>query len=269
MGNKFGGFWTEKKLKTVGDYLNFYSTALQNQKFKKIYIDCFAGSGNVLIKDGSTIDGSAKIALEIEHKFDEYFFIEYKNKNIKELEKLKLEYPNHKITILQGDCNEVLPKLLNKIDWKYSRGVLFIDPYATQFKYSSLRLVSDTKSIDVWYLFPFSAINRLLKRDGRIDKKWEERITDCFGTDDWKAQLYRQNPQLNLFDIQDMEKKETENVHEYIMKRMMNIFPYVSPRYLELKNSQNSVMFMLFLLISSDNPKAHALVKKVENYILK
>lgn len=269
MGNKFGGTWTEEKLKTVGDYINFYSTALKNQKFKKIYIDCFAGSGSVLIKDGSTIAGSAKIALEIENKFDEYYFIEYKKENIKELEMLKLEYPGQNISVLQGDCNEILPQLLKKINWKYSRGVLFIDPFATQFKYSNLELVAGTKAIDVWYLFPFSAINRLLKRDGNIDDKWEQKLIECLGTDSWKNELYKENPQLNLFGEQDMVKNETESVHDFILNRMLNIFPYVSPNYLELKNSQNSVMFILFLLISSDDPRVHALVKKVENYILR
>jgi hypothetical protein len=50
---------------------------------------------------------------------------------------------------------------------------------------------------------------------------------------------------------------------------MKEIFPYVSPKYMELKNENNSTLFLLFLLISSKNPKVHNLIQKVERYILK
>lgn len=36
---KFGGNWTEEKLNIFTSYLDAYLIALQNQKFKKIYID--------------------------------------------------------------------------------------------------------------------------------------------------------------------------------------------------------------------------------------
>ena len=35
---KFGGNWTEEKLNIFTSYLDAYIIALQNQKFKKIYI---------------------------------------------------------------------------------------------------------------------------------------------------------------------------------------------------------------------------------------
>ena len=71
--NKFGGSWTKQKLNVLEKYLNFYMTALKNQKFKKIYIDCFAGSGKIEFADEAVINGSATIALDIDNKFDEYY----------------------------------------------------------------------------------------------------------------------------------------------------------------------------------------------------
>ena len=44
---KFGGDWTAKKLNIFTSYLDAYLIALQNQKFKKIYIDAFAGTGEI------------------------------------------------------------------------------------------------------------------------------------------------------------------------------------------------------------------------------
>lgn len=269
MANNFGGLWTKKKLNILADYLNFYTTALKNKKFKKIYIDCFAGSGEVFTRDEELIEGSAQIALDIDNKFDEYYFIEMLDENIAKLNELKEKHKELKINIIKGDCNIILPQILEKINWKFDRAVLFIDPYATQFKYSTLEKVAATKAIDVWYLFPYSAINRLLTKDGNIDESWSNILTECLGTEDWKTELYKESTQMNLFGNEDKEKLGKQAIQEYIFNRMSAIFSYVSPEYIELKNKNNSPLFLLFLLISSDNIKAKALVKRVERYILK
>jgi three-Cys-motif partner protein len=52
---KFGGNWTEEKLNIFTSYLDAYLIALQNQKFKKIYIDAFAGTGEIETSDGGSI----------------------------------------------------------------------------------------------------------------------------------------------------------------------------------------------------------------------
>ena len=61
---KFGGNWTEEKLNIFTSYLNAYLIALQNRKFKKVYIDAFAGTGEIETNDGGQcLVGSAKRAL--------------------------------------------------------------------------------------------------------------------------------------------------------------------------------------------------------------
>lgn len=80
MANKnsqiFGGDWTEKKLNIFEKYLRAYIIALKEQKFSKVYIDAFAGTGTIYTKDGKLLDGSARIALSSSPKFDKYFFVE-------------------------------------------------------------------------------------------------------------------------------------------------------------------------------------------------
>jgi three-Cys-motif partner protein len=71
---KFGGFWTLQKLDAVEKYLKFFTTALKKQSFKLCYIDAFSGSGNVALKDGQVIDGSALRALK--YPFDSFYFFE-------------------------------------------------------------------------------------------------------------------------------------------------------------------------------------------------
>ncbi len=267
--NKFGGEWTKQKLDVLEDYFNFYMTALKNMPFKKIYIDCFAGSGEIEFSDETKIDGSTIMALNLDNKFDEYHFIEKDRKNFLELEKLKEKFPELKIYTYNEDCNEVLPKIISKIDWRYSRGILFIDPYATQLDFNTLKNVSKTKAIDVWYLFPFHAINRMLKKDKNINNEWKKVLNRCLGDDTWEDDLYFENTQLNVFQNIEYEKVSLKDVQKFICKKMKEVFPYVSENYLVLKNSRNSPLFLLFLLISNDNPKAIGLVKKVEKYILK
>ena len=267
--NKFGGEWTKQKLNVLQDYLSFYMTALKNMPFKKIYIDCFAGSGEIEFSNETKIEGSTIMALNLDNKFDEYYFIEKNKKNYHELEKIKEKYPKLNIHIYNEDCNDALPKIINKIDWRFSRGVLFIDPYATQLDFNLLKGISLTKAIDVWYLFPFHAINRMLKKDKNIDEDWEKVLNRCLGDNSWEEDLYFESTQLNLFQDIEYEKVSMNDIQRFICKKMKEVFPYVSENYLVLKNSRNSPLFLLFLLISNDNPKAIGLVKKVEKYILK
>ena len=42
--NKFGGNWTEEKLKRVEKYLKAYAIIMNKQKFRFAYIDAFAGN---------------------------------------------------------------------------------------------------------------------------------------------------------------------------------------------------------------------------------
>lgn len=41
----FGGDWTERKLEALDKYLRAYARALSKTKFKRVYIDAFAGTG--------------------------------------------------------------------------------------------------------------------------------------------------------------------------------------------------------------------------------
>ena len=121
----------------------------------------------------------------------------------------------------------------------------------------------------MWYLFPLHAVNRMLKKDKNIDDDWKKVLNRCLGDDSWEDDLYFESTQLNLFQDVEYEKASVKDIQRFICKKMKEVFPYVSENYLVLKNSRNSPLFLLFLLISNDNPKAIGLVKKVEKYILK
>lgn len=106
---KFGGKWTTDKLKILTDYVDAYLKALQNQTFKKIYIDAFAGSGKISFNDDESskiIKGSPRRILESTRKFDEYIFIDKSKSNIESLrDMVKAGFPDllDRITFLEAD----------------------------------------------------------------------------------------------------------------------------------------------------------------------
>src|ERR1017187_3105193 len=197
----FGGSWTNQKLSILREYLTSYTKALSNTKFKKGYIDAFAGSGqrestasNRLAKkerlrrEGSSeqavlpdigdpegepvrqfLDGSARIALQCDPAFDRYVFIEKNPARCLELERLKSDFPQvaKKIKIRRGDANEQIQEMCKK-DWRRHRAVLFLDPYGTQVSWKTIEAIAATKAIDLWVLFPLGGVNRMLTQSGDI-----------------------------------------------------------------------------------------------------
>jgi three-Cys-motif partner protein len=130
--HRFGGDWTDEKLAVIAHYLASYTTALKDKPskehpFRKGYVDAFAGTGYrfarlddeagdsqaPLLPDlaekepQALLDGSARIALKTEPRFDRYVFIERSAERCAQLEALKLEFPHlaSGIYIRHGDAN--------------------------------------------------------------------------------------------------------------------------------------------------------------------
>lgn len=279
---KFGGDWTAKKLNIFTSYLDAYLIALQNQKFKKIYIDAFAGTGEIETSDGEAyLAGSAKRALSAEKRFDYYYFIESDESKASELEHMiDTEFPHLKrfTTVYRGDANEKLGKIINDIDWRFNRGLLFLDPYATQVDWATLECVAGTKSIDVWYLFPFSALNRMLPKNGKYGS-WENTIDRLLGDNGWRTEFYKKDPQVSLFDLglidggedEDRVIKDAslEHIKEYIISRLETTFPCVSNNPRIFKNSKESTMFLFCFAISNESVAAQRLALRIAEHILK
>lgn len=271
----FGGVWTIEKLDILSKYLDFYTTALKNQNFRKIYVDGFAGEGEITLRNGQKIEGSASIALNIGLPFDRYYFIELNTKKAKKLELLKSSRKDRNITIINSDANIALQSLVLNTDWRYSRGVFFVDPFATQTEWKTLKVISDTGSIDLWFLFPFYAVNRLFAKDKEQIVLWKDRLNNCFGGNDWEDAIYKKKEavQLSIFEGEqfesDFEKVGTDSIIKYVTNKLKTIFPYVAPNPRIFKNEKNSIMFILFFMTSNKNPKAQVLASKCAEHILK
>ncbi len=276
MGTKqrFGGAWTVEKLDILSGYLDFYVTALKNQPFTKIYIDAFAGTGSIKVGCGEEIiEGSAKIALKAINKFDEYIFIEKDRKYACELESMtKEEFPDsyNRVKIYNDECNSRIYNLCKSINWSKSRAILFLDPFATELKWETLEIVAETKAIDVWYLFPLGAANRLMRNDGEIEPSWKARLDLIFGERNWYQEFYKEDPQISMFTDDEKYYKDinTDSLAHYICDRLHSIFPAVAQNPRMLYNTKKSPLFLFCFAVANDNPKAMKLALKGANYVL-
>lgn len=265
MSNEFGGLWTYIKLEVLNEYLNSYVKVFKNQPyFKVIYVDAFAGTGECSTRIG-TIDGSAKLALNID-RFDEYIFIELDPVKVLFLEKLKEEYPDKKITILNGDCNNEIKNIVAKYNWKKTRAVSFLDPFKMELSFDTLKLLSKTNAFDVWYLFPIGQASRALKNDGQITDLVTSQLNNLFGDNLWKDNLYYENPQLNLFGDSSLIRVEQKSICCYFKERLEGEF-LLATCPLWLKNTNNAPLFLLYFAAS--NEKGKKIAKSIAEHLIK
>jgi three-Cys-motif partner protein len=268
--HQFGGTWTERKLEVLIKYLETYQTALQNQPFRKEYIDAFAGSGSrgaAVANDGqlhrqdlfdellqeesrSFRDGSTRLALEIEQPFDRYTFIEKNPARFRELEQMRQEYPDlkNRIQVIQADANPAIQELCAE-DWANRRAVLFLDPYGMQVDWATVEAVAATRAIDLWLLFPLGmAVNRMLPNRGRVPDTWRAKLDAFLGDSNWYDALSAQaHVQKNLFgEGQSVRaKRGIDAIWPFSQKRLESIFPAVAPNPGALMNSVNCPLYLL------------------------
>ncbi len=266
LGHKFGGNWTEEKLKRVKKYLAAYAMIMNKQSFRFAYIDAFAGTGYRTIEQNQTddflfpefgesetksfLDGSARIAIQIKPHFNKYLFIERDSEKVKALESLREEFPGlgKDIGIVNQDANTYLQELCLNYSWKNSRAVLFLDPYGMQVTWDTIEAIAKTKAIDLWLLFPLGvAVNRLLKKDGKINASFRKRLNQMFGTTEWFKHFYCTKTRQSLFGEETGLEKNCnfDTISEYFVSRLKDVFPKVAERPLALRNSKNNPLYLL------------------------
>lgn len=280
----FGGDWTNEKLERVGKYLSAYTTIMNRQSFRFAYIDAFAGTGYRTIKreEGQEelpfpelenfLDGSARIALQVEPRFTRYIFVEQSESRFAELQKLKMEFPHlqNDILLINTDANSYLQDLCLNYSWKSNRAVLFLDPFGMQVEWDTIVAIAETKAIDLWYLFPLGvAVNRMLTKSGQIRVVWRERLNKLFGDEGWYDAFYRTIKTPGLFGEEEVIQKigNFDLIEQYFVERLKTVFAGVAENPLPLFNSHNNPLYLL--CFASGNPKGAKTAIKIAQDILR
>ena len=266
-GETFGGDWTELKLECVSKYLHSYTQIMKERKFHFTYIDAFAGTGYRELKHNEDTDiqrfltGSARKALEVKPAFQEYVFIEEDQDSYTELQNLTDAFPNHNIRCANANANQYLTDFCREREWETNRALVFLDPYGMEVEWTTIELIAHTQAIDLWLLFPIGmGVSRLLKNDGKIPTPHRRTLDLFFGRDDWFDEFYQLARQGSLFNEEnELEKRDDilAEIEQYFLECLESAFAMVAKNPLPLRNSKNSLMYLLCFAAGNPNaPKA-------------
>ncbi len=261
-GSGFGGSWTSEKLDIVERYLDSYTTALKNQPFQLYYIDAFAGSGKITTRDvdkdaNEFVSGSAERAVRVrDTPFDRLILIDSDPKHCARLNTLRDDNPDRDITVVEADSNEFLRRL--SMPSRNDRGVIFLDPFATQVDWSTVKHIGDLNALDMWLLFPTMAVTRMLTRKRMPEGSLAESLTRVYGDQSWQD-LYRGPAQPSLFGCEQAPERQrgVEGLLEIYRQRLESAF---GERLLgnsrPLRNSNGGRLFELFFCTGSPSVPA-------------
>ena len=283
----FGGPWTTEKLSILESYLNSYTTALKSQPFRLVYIDAFAGSGEINIgEDGvsdfdsdSFVTGSTARALSVRDRpFDQFVFVEQQADRYQELMELTAHHPDRLIDVKQDDANAFLTSLRKEsfrrglsgrayVDW---RGVLFVDPFGTELKWITVEHVAALRRLDMWLLVPVGAIGRMLplsRNPDEVHPKWVDRLNIVFGGNHWRK-LYSVSPQGDLFGQEATEREPgVDGLLEIYKEQLRGVFDTrLLAESRPLKNSKNSPLFEF--IFCAGHPKGTRIAKRIAKHLI-
>ena len=284
MSKSLVGPWAKDKLDRLGKYLSAYTRIMANQKWCEgyHYIDAFAGPGEHQVRqtksDGcddsqqvlleasiygneqeeqrSFLAGSPRVALEIEHPFTHYVFIERSPDRVADLERLKTEYGSSRsIFIRQTDCTKYLKDRLAtnpKLDWKKNRALVFLDPFGMQVGWDTIEALAATKAVEIFLNFPVGmAIQRLLLRQpDRFTDIQRRRLDKYFGSPDWFSALYKRRRTLFGDDEEEKINESGKALLKWYRDRLRTLFSHVSKAAL-MRNTHSGHLY--YLMLASHN----------------
>ena len=291
--NQFGGAWTQRKLEILRGYLNSYTTALKQQHFNLTYVDAFAGTGYIvhnasdanqgtpLLADAvdhdtaGVLKGSARLALEVtDRPFDQFVFVERNPAYARELHKLKADFAIHDVCIEQADANAFLPEWCENrnqhfgVPWRYHRAVVFLDPFATEVDWRTVRCIADTKSVDLWILFPLSALTRILPREREPDDAYAHTLDRVYGSPEWRNELYQTITRNTLFGNELVPvRSDQQAIVDAYLRKLESIFAKVAPSPKWFHNSRNSPQFAF--MFAASNPSGAPIAVQIANHLLR
>lgn len=278
----WGGSWTEQKLNAFEKYVRAYLTIMNKfrdkYRWELLYLDGFAGSGTrsneqkvqevdntiQLFEDDTisqagldTYKGAAERVLSISGRgFDYYYFIDKEASSLERLEK-RLENINKigKREFRSGDANEQVKKMASALKNKKLKALVLLDPFGMQVNWESIQQLKDTGT-DLWILVPTGVIvNRLLDRKGELTHI--DKLTSFFGKeeDDLREYFYKTSTEHTLFGDNEVVEKVSQPIQkiaELYIQQLQDIFTYVTPKPLVLRNSRNTPIFH-FVFASNNN----------------
>lgn len=138
-------------------------------------------------------------------------------------------------------------------------------------RWETLQKVAATKALDVWYLFPLSAVYRQAAIDfNKVDEGKAAALDSVLGTTAWRTAFYTDSQQVSLIDDGKSSARRTTGPAEitsFVHARLREIFKgWVSAPIL-LPERGGPPMFALFFAVSNPAEPAVKLSKKAADHL--
>ncbi|MBL8544272.1 MAG: three-Cys-motif partner protein TcmP [Hyphomonadaceae bacterium] len=278
---------TKKKLDVLDDYLGFFPVALKTKGYRLIYIDAFAGTGEVLLVESDEpllpgiapeqekIDGSAVRALRATIPFDEYVFIEKSQSKLDKLaQELERQFPDRidRCKFICDDANAAIKDICKTTNWTNYRAVVFLDPFGNQISWDTLEAIAQTRAADLWYLFPAGlGVYRQIPKKGKTQSKAAQSVTRMLGSNEWMFLFTEQTSTENLFgetEVNTQRAVSVEAITTHAISRLRTIFRGgVLDQYVSL-GGKAVPWYSLLFACSNPNDAAKTLAHRVAGWIV-
>ena len=230
--------FTALKLIVIRYYALPFAQIVKSKKFANsaVYLDLFAGSGLTKIKDSNFEDflpGSSICAARTK-KFDYIVCVEKnKKRSVALRERLEQNMPSNKFTVICGDCNEEISKVIELIRSKCKDPILltFVDPEGMEIKFSTLEKISEE--------FPLCDFIVNVNSTGvaRVEAKYKK---GCSNVKNVLEEYYGKNIEEIM---RDSEKRPEQRYEEIVKKRLGK----EKGNSIKIRYSENGIAYYLLL----------------------
>jgi three-Cys-motif partner protein len=280
----FAGRHTVQKLDAIEGYLRAYRNVLKNTAFTTIFVDAFAGTGELpteeegaALLDGvcdkdEIIEGSAQRALQIDPLFHRYVFVEKMRGKADELREMLRRFPSaaERAVVINGDANAEVTRFCSETDWGRSRAVLFLDPFGNQVHWETIKAIAGCP-IDLWYLFPsLLGVTRQINRDGNVEPAKAHSLDQLFGCADWRQEFLPREASQDLFGSAEVSvrRASADTATRFMIRRMKTVFRGgVLDRWLPL-GKRGAPWYSLIFAWGNPSDRAGRIARNIATHIM-
>lgn len=253
--------WSLEKFRLVGNYCNIFTNGMKYKWDELVYIDLFAGSGHVKIKEtGELYLNSALVAMSVPTPFTKYILCEQDEERYNALSiRVKRDFSHLNCTIIKGDSNSNINNIQSEIP-RYSKfnkvlSFCFVDPYSLNFNFSTIKELG--KSI-----MDFLILQALHMDGNRNIEKYlhdeNNRIANYLGMPDWRERFEKDGI---------MNKKDIVKFLAYSFQSQMKSLGYKSELRMHQIRSNDKNLPLYYLAFYSKHTKGHEFFEEIEKRV--
>jgi three-Cys-motif partner protein len=224
-----------------------------------VYIDLFAGAGySRIVESGKIFMSSALISMAVSNPFSKYILCEVDKMRFEALEyRVKKHFPNHNVTLINGDSNSVVDQILKAIpSFKKGNTLLpfcFVDPYSLNFHFKTIETLGATRLMDFLIL---QALHMDANRNlSKYLKDENEKIALYLGNENWRDDFNQSCKEYSVNFVKFL-------ADQYMLK--MNSMQYIPEKNMHQIRSNEKNLPLYYLAFYSKHPRGIEFYKKVE-----